>query len=83
MTDRTKSDSLAIVMASVASVAPEAEEELQDLDHAVDLFEALSLDSMDHLGVMTEIAERTGIEIPEREYGRLRSLEALAQRIVT
>ncbi len=83
MAERTKSDSLEIVMAAVASVAPEAEEELPDLDHAADLFESLGLDSMDHLSVMTEIAERTGIEIPEREYGQLRSLDALAQRIVT
>ncbi len=83
MAERTKSDSLEIVMAAVASVAPEAEEELPDLDPAADLFETLGLDSMDHLNVMTEIAEHTGIEIPEREYGQLRSLDALAQRIVT
>ena len=38
---------------------------------------------MDHLNVMTEIAQQTGVEIPEREYGRLRSIEALAKRLVT
>lgn len=81
MAERTKSDSLEVVLAAIASVAPEAEEELSDLDRTADLFETLGLDSMDHLNVMTEIAERTGVEIPEREYGQLRSLDALADRI--
>lgn len=83
MTERTKTASLEIVMAAVAAVAPEVEDELPSLDPTVDLFEYLGLDSMDHLNVMTEIAERTGIEIPEREYGQLRSLDSLAGRIVS
>jgi acyl carrier protein len=83
MTERTKTTSIEIVMAAVASVAPEVEDELASIDHTADLFEFLGLDSMDHLNVMTEIAERTGIEIPERDYGRLRSLDALADRIVS
>lgn len=83
MTERTKTASLDIVMAAVAAVAPEIEDELASLDPTADLFEFLGLDSMDHLNVMTEIAERTGIEIPEREYGRLRSLDTLAERIVS
>ncbi len=83
MTQRTTSECIEIVKAAIAAVAPEAEDELADLDTTTDLFEALGLDSMDHLSVMTEIAQRTGVEIPEREYGRLRSIEALADRIVT
>ena len=81
--ERTEGDSVAIVIASVSAVAPEVEDELGSLDPAVDIFEFLGLDSMDHLNVMTEIAERTGIEIPEREYGQLRTVETLAKRIVT
>lgn len=73
--------SLATVLAVIVSVAPETEDEVGMLDHAADIFEVLGLDSMDHLAVMTEIAERTGIEIPEREYGRLRSIASLAARI--
>lgn len=83
MTERTKTASIEIVMAAVAAVAPEVEDELASIDPTADLFEFLGLDSMDHLNVMTEIAERTGIEIPERDYGRLRSLGALADRIVS
>ncbi len=81
--ERTEGDSVAIVIAAVSAVAPEVEDELASLDPKVDIFEFLGLDSMDHLNVMTEIAERTGVEIPEREYGQLRSVETLAQRIVT
>lgn len=83
MTERTKTTSLEIVMAAMASVAPEVEDELASVDPTIDVFEYLGLDSMDHLNVMTEIAERTGIEIPERDYGRLRSLDSLAERIVS
>ena len=79
MTDTTQSTD--VVLAAIAAVAPEAEDELADLDRTIDLFEELGLDSMDHLNVMTEIANRTGIEIPEREYGQLRSIEALAARL--
>ena len=81
--ERTEGDSVTIVIASISAVAPEVEDELGSLDPAVDIFEFLGLDSMDHLNVMTEIAERTGIEIPEREYGQLRTVETLAKRIVT
>lgn len=81
MTDTTESTE--VVLASIAAVAPEAEDELPDLDPSTDLFEELGLDSMDHLNVMTEIAKRTGVEIPEREYGQLRSVSALAARITS
>lgn len=78
---KTPATSRDIVLASIAAVAPEAEDELDALDPDADLFEVLGLDSMDHLSVMTEIAKRTGIEIPERDYGRLRTLATLSARI--
>jgi len=69
------------VLAAITAVAPEAEEELAAVAPDADLFEALGLDSMDHLSVMTEIAQRTGVEIAEREYGRLRTIASLTDRI--
>lgn len=81
--DNPVRDRVAIVIAAITAVAPEVEDELPTLDPATDVFEYLGLDSMDHLNVMTEIAQQTGVEIPEREYGRLRSIEALAKRLVT
>ena len=81
--DSTERDCVAIVIAAITAVAPEVEDELPSLDPATDVFEHLGLDSMDHLNVMTEIAQQTGVEIPEREYGQLRSIAALAKRIIT
>ena len=46
-----------------------------------DLFEALELDSMDHVNIMTALWERTGVEIAERDYGRLRSIDAISDHI--
>jgi len=81
--DNPEHDRVAIVIAAITAVAPEVEDELPTLDLAADVFEYLGLDSMDHLNVMTEIAQQTGVEIPEREYGQLRSIQALAKRLVT
>lgn len=66
---------------AIIAVAPELAEEIDELDRAVDLWDFLDLDSMDHLNVMTEIARRSGVEIAERDYGHLRSLGSLAQHL--
>lgn len=71
-----------VVCDALGAVAPDIADELPTIDRTVDLWEELQLDSMDHLNVMTEIFERTGFEIPESEYGRLRSLETLSGHLV-
>ena len=63
---------------SLTEVAPELAAELEDLDRHVDLWRELELDSMDHLSVMTKLSEATGREIPERDYPRLLSLQAIS-----
>ncbi len=80
-TDIARNPYIEIVIEAIIAVAPEAEDEVRSVDRTADVFELLALDSMDHLGVMTEIAEQTKIEIPEREYGQLRSITSLAERI--
>ena len=40
-----------------------------------DLREALDLDSMDFLNFVVALHERTGIDIPEADYPRLRTLD--------
>ena len=40
-----------------------------------DLREALDLDSMDFLNFVIALHERTGIDIPEADYPRLRTLD--------
>jgi acyl carrier protein len=67
-------DARSAVIASLARVAPEA-----DVDHLaddVDLRDELDLDSMDFLNFVVGIHDRTGIEVPERDYPQLLTLAA-------
>ncbi len=70
-------DTVAMILSAIADVAPELEPELGDLDHDIDLWTELQLDSMDHLAVMTRLATQSGCEIPERDYPRLTTVNAL------
>ena len=45
------------------------------LDGSVELAEQLDIDSMDFLNLVTAVSERTGIDIPERDYPKLRTLD--------
>lgn len=57
------------VIEAIRSVAPELGPD--DLAADARLQEDLDLDSMDFLDVVTELSERGGIEIPERDYPEL------------
>jgi len=71
-----RADLVTMILSAIADVAPELEPELADLDHDVDFWMELQLDSMDHLTVMTRLAEQTGVEIAERDYPRLTTIAA-------
>jgi len=70
-------DLVTMILSAIADVAPELEPELADLDHDVDFWTELQLDSMDHLSVMTRLTQQTGVEIAERDYPRLTTITAL------
>ena len=74
---REQVDLTTMILSAIADVAPELEPELADLDHDVDFWLELQLDSMDHLGVMTRLSEQTGVDIAERDYPRLTTVNAL------
>jgi acyl carrier protein len=61
------------VLAALADVAPEAD--LGRLAGSAELREELDLDSMDFLNFVTGVHERTGIEVPEADYGKLSTLD--------
>jgi len=42
-----------------------------------DIRDQLDLDSMDFLNVLVAIAEQLRVEIPERDYAKVRTLDAL------
>ncbi len=68
----TTEDIRAAVLASLADVAPEADP--ATIDPAVPLQEQLDLDSMDCLAFLAGVAERTGVEVPERDYEAVAAL---------
>ena len=77
---RTESALLTVVRTSIASVAPEADVTSLGLDD--DIVETLDLDSMDVLNVMAGVADRTGIEVPERHYPRTRTLRGFVAELL-
>lgn len=63
------------VLAALFEVAPEAAD--APLASDVDLREELDLDSMDFLNFVTALHGRFGLDIPERDYGKLDTLDAV------
>lgn len=70
-------DVTTMILSAIADVAPELEPELADLDHDVDFWTELQLDSMDHLAVMTRLSEQSGIDIAERDYPHLTTITSI------
>ncbi|HEY5156126.1 MAG TPA: acyl carrier protein [Acidimicrobiales bacterium] len=62
-----------LVAEVLAGIAPEVD--LADVGPDESMQEALDLDSIDFLNLMTGLHERTGLEIPERDYPQLVSLD--------
>ena len=61
-----------VVLATLAQVAPEAD--LASLGLDAELRVELDIDSMDFLNFVVGIDERTGVDIPERDYPQLSTL---------
>ena len=57
------------VRAALSEVAPEAD--LDALDPEESIQDQLDIDSLDFLSVMIGIHERTGVDVPERDYPKL------------
>ncbi len=62
-----------VLLAALTEVAPDIDPAA--IDPQAELVEQLDIDSMDFLGVVVAIHERTGIEIPERDYPKLSTLD--------
>jgi acyl carrier protein len=70
----TRDELRSTVLEALGNIAPDA-----DVAHLApdrDLREALDIDSMDFLNFMVAIHEATGVEVPERDYGKLSTLDA-------
>jgi len=64
-----------IVQEELNNIAPEVD--LATVDPAADLREAIDIDSMDFLNLVTALHHRTGIEIPEIDYPKLVTLSGM------
>ncbi|MGD9933269.1 MAG: acyl carrier protein [Dehalococcoidia bacterium] len=60
-------------------LAPEADFDTIDPDD--DLREQLDIDSMDYLNALITLDERTGVEVPESDYGEVDTLSKLVDYI--
>ena len=63
----------AVLIEAVTEVAPDVDP--AEIDPRADLAEQLDIDSMDFLNIVVAVHERTGIDIPERDYPKLATLE--------
>lgn len=68
----TEAEARAAIYDILSGIAPEADPATVAGDD--DLREALDLDSMDFMNFVVALHERTGIDIPEADYPRLRTL---------
>jgi acyl carrier protein len=65
----TRDEVLTLMRSVLRQIAPEVN--LDDVSPTESIWEALDLDSIDFLNFIAGINEKTGIEIPERDYPHL------------
>ena len=73
-------DARALIRTVLGEVAPEAD--LDDVGTDETIQEALDLDSIDFLNFVTGLHERTGLEIPERDYPELSTVDGCIRYLV-
>jgi acyl carrier protein len=64
-----------VVQEEINNIAPEINP--ATVDPAADLREAIDIDSMDFLNLVTALHRRTGIEIPEIDYPKLVTMSGM------
>jgi acyl carrier protein len=69
----TREDVAAAVRSILGGIAPEVDLALVRPD--ADLREELDIDSMDFLRFVVQLHERLGVDVPEADYPRVRTLE--------
>ena len=73
----TKDECKKVVLDIIADIAPD--EDLTNVRPDVRLRDQLQLDSMDFLDIVMELRKRHGIEVPEKDYQQLASLDSSAE----
>ncbi len=65
-------DARALIARLLHRIAPEID--LDEVNPDAPMQDAMDLDSMDFLNLVTALHEETGIDVPERDYPRLATL---------
>lgn len=74
-------EATAAVSAALAGIAPEVD--LSVVDPDARLRDELDLDSLDFLGLVQALHDRTGVDIPEADYGKVETLDTLVDYLVS
>jgi acyl carrier protein len=61
-----------LLVEEIGNIAPDAD--ASSVDIGADLRDALDLDSMDFLNLVIALHQRLGVDIPETDYPKLRTL---------
>ena len=69
-----------IILNGLAQVAPGAD--VEDLDPDDNVREALDIDSFDHLNFLIALNEKLGVDIPEKDYGKLNTVNEILQYLM-
>ncbi len=72
-------DAYALLSRLLGRIAPEVD--LDEIDQAAPLQEAADLDSMDFVNLVTALYDETGIEIPERDYPAIATVDGFIGRL--
>jgi acyl carrier protein len=75
----TRDDATDVLTRLLSGIAPEVD--LAALDPAATLTDEGDLDSMDFLNLVTALHQETGIEVPERDYPALQTVDAFVDYI--
>jgi acyl carrier protein len=68
-----------LVCKLILDIAPEAD--VQGLDPNEEFREELDLDSMDFMTLLDSIKKETGVNVPEKDYVKVNSLQSLTEYI--
>ena len=71
----TKDEIRKTIVETIYEIAPEHEGE--EIPEKENLQESLEIDSYDFLNLLTALAEKLGVEVPEEDYGKVATLEQM------
>jgi len=76
----TKAELQQIILAQLRGLAPEAD--LNDLRPHDDIREMLEIDLLDFQNFLVALNKEVGVEVPEKDYGKVSTLESLTSYVL-